>query len=192
MTFEEPEKTHIDVGGGKGEFFSERARENPDQMFIVLDPAISDSEDASETDPELQNLQVINWRSDVDSHLPFEKESIDEANANFLMGEIYTQEPPSKTIEEEKEKYARVMRDVFNVLKKEGKVRIVDVQGVIGYVVEVLEEVGFTVTVTPTQLPPEERNMSEWCKQFYDMYEVNGKQPDALVLPMVVEAVKGD
>lgn len=190
MKIEEPKRINIDVAGGKGEFFYKKAKENPDQSFVVLDPGTYGSEYAPQLNPELKNLHVIHWKSDVDSQLPLKGESVDEANANFLMGEIYTKEGSSKTVEENKAKYARVMRDIFAVLKNEGKLRIVDLQAVIPYVVEVLNDVGFTITLTPSPLLEGEKDMSEWSKAFFDMYETTGKNPDSLVLPMVVEAVK--
>ena len=190
VRIEEPRKVNIDVAGGKGEFLSKKAKENPGQTFVVLDPGVYGSEYAPHLNPELKNLHIINWKSDIDSHLPLAKESVDEANANFLMGEIYTKEGSSKTVEEDKAKYARVMRDIFAVLKNEGKLRIVDLQAVIPYIVEVLNDVGFTITLTPSPLPIEEKDMSEWSTAFFNMYETTGKNPASLVLPMVVEAVK--
>ena len=98
-----------------------KAKENPDKTFVILDPFPNLSNNKNSTS-KLKNLHTIIWKSDIDSHLPFLEGTISEASANFLMGELNTKEEASTTIEEDKQKYARLMRDIKNVLKKDGKI----------------------------------------------------------------------
>lgn len=182
-------EVQIDIGGGTGEYLSNKARENPDKTFVTLEP-FSNHYKNKPLLPKLENLYTIVWKSDVDSHLPFSEGTVSEASANFLMGELRTKERESQTIDEEKKKYRRLIEDIKNVLRKDGKLRIVDVKGVIDYVVEVLNEAGFRITLPPRPMQPGEKNMSAWSAAFFNMSENSKKGKDSLVLPMVLEATK--
>jgi hypothetical protein len=178
---------NIDIGGGAGEYFTEEAKKNPDKTFVVLEPFSR----GKVFIPQSENLHVIMWKSDVDSSLPFLEGTVSVASANFLMGELQTKEGNPRTIEVEKRRYARLMGDIKNLLKEGGKLRIVEVKGSIDYVVEILNEVGFSVTSQPRPISSEEKDMSFYTKFFYDMYKKSGKKPeDSVTLPMVLEATK--
>ena len=71
-------KINIDIAGGEGEYFYAKARRNPQETFIVLDPV------EGPATPSLKNLHRIAWKSDIDSHLPFRSESVDQVCINFL------------------------------------------------------------------------------------------------------------
>ncbi len=179
---------HIDVGGGTGEYLFNKAKENPDKTFVILDPFPNLSNNKNSTS-KLKNLHTIIWKSDIDSHLPFLEGTISEASANFLMGELNTKEEASTTIEEDKQKYARLMRDIKNVLKKDGKIIIVDTKACINYIMEVLNEVGLKITSEPRPITLDEKEMSVWSAAFFDMNESTGKKTSSL-LPMILEAIK--
>lgn len=190
MSIETPKQINIDVGGGMGEYLYEKAVKNPNQTFVILDPGAYRGWFEKLGDKKADNLSVIKWKSDVDSSLPFKDESINETNINFLFGEIQTREGYSKTTEEDIHKYARILRETIRVLKKGGKIKIIDVSGVIEYIKQALAMEGLTITSGPSALPETDRNVTKTSEAFSSVYEEGGKKADSFVLPMVIEVVK--
>ena len=176
-------KISIDIAGGEGDYMFRKARENPKESFIILEP----------TDLSMPhrppNLHIFKLKTDVDSFLPFNPNSIDEASIHFLMGEIKTKEPNSNTVGEDMGKYERLVLDIKRVLKPGGKIHIVDVKGNIGYIEDILREAEFSITSGPTPLPYNKKHLSKWSEAFFDAYERFGKfEEDSLVLPMMLDA----
>ena len=176
----------VDIAGGDGDYLYAKAHENPDDTFIILDPTDSPS------DLKLRNLHRIKWRSDVDSRLPFQPHTIDEASINFLMGEIRSKEKESETVGADMYKYARLLEDVKAVLKPGGKIRIVEPKPNIRYVEQILEELGFNIISGPIPLPYSDKYMSKYSKMFFDVEEMSGNKLDDedSVHPMAIEATR--
>jgi len=180
----EKKKVSIDIAGGEGDYLYDKARENPGDTFIILDPTESPSS------PKRDNLHRIRWRSDVDSTLPFQPHTVDEASINFLMGELRTKEKESETVGADWAKYERLIKDIKEVLRSGGKVRIVEPKPNMRYVEEILNELGFNIISGPIPLPYSEKYMSQYSKMFFDVEEMSGNKVDDedSIHPMVIEA----
>lgn len=175
------ETTAIDIGAGWGEYFVDRAKENPDRTFILLDSNF----------PKIKrlpsNLHMVRWVSDFDSGLPFKSNSIDEANINFLMGEIKSKENKPETIEETHNKYEGVIKDLPKCLKKGAILQIIDARDNIFIIEEILKRNNFTIKTRPTKL--ENMNLTRWTKTFYDVFTKSGRsEEDFFALPMKLTA----
>ena len=174
-------ETAIDVGAGWGEYFVDRAKENPDRIFILLDSNF----------PKIRrlpsNLHMVRWVSDFDSGLPFKSNSVDEANINLLMGEIKSKEDGLETIEMAHKKYERVIKDLLKCLKKGAILRIVDARENIFAIEEILKKNNFTIKARPTKL--ENMNLTRWTKTFYDVFTKSGRsEENSFALPMKLTA----
>jgi ubiquinone/menaquinone biosynthesis C-methylase UbiE len=182
----EDKKISIDIAGGEGDYLYAKARQNPGDIFIVLDPTDKSS------GLKLDNLHRIKWKSDIDSRLPFQPHTIDEASINFLMGELRTKEKGPETVGMDMAKYARLLKDVKEVLKLGGKVRIVEPKPNIKYVEQILEELGFNIVSGPIPLPYSEKYMSKYSKMFFDVEEMSGNRLDDedSIHPMAIEATR--
>lgn len=172
----------VDIGGGKGEYFVQRARENPEKTFLILEPS------PLRLKREPPNLHVIRWRSDEESFLPLKAASVDEANINFLCGEIRDRDDDVGRAEKfEVDRYRKLLRDLKEVLKNGALVRIADVRGNIGAIKNLLEEEGYKITLAPIRLMDEDR--TAWSKCFFDVFEKGGKsEEESVALPMTIEA----
>ena len=176
-------ETAIDIGAGWGEYFVDRAKENPDKTFILLDSYF----------PNIRrlppNLRLVRWVSDSDSGLPFKSSSVDEANINFLMGEIKSKEdkPEGETIEMAHKKYERIIKDLLKCLKKGAILQIIDARENIFAIEEILKRNNFTIKTKPTKL--ENMNQTRWTKTFYDVFVKSGRpEEDSFALPMKLTA----
>lgn len=173
----------IDIGGGYGEYFVERARKEPGKIFIILEP----------NPPRIlrkpANLQILGWQSDSWHAIPLASGSVDEANINFLFGEIDTNERADASVEEAADKYERILQDLRPVLKEGGLVRIVDSKEYILKIKELLKKEGYVISQNPTVLADTDRTV--WSQRFYDVFKKVGKPPEeSSILPMTIEARK--
>lgn len=174
-------ETAIDIGAGWGEYFVDRAKDNPDRTFILLDSYF----------PRIRrlppNLHMIRWVSDSNSGLPFKSDSVDEANINFLMGEIKSKEDGLETIEMAHKKYERVIKDLPKCLKKGAILQIVDARENIFAIEEILKKNNFTIETRPTKL--ENMNLTRWTRTFYDGCVKSGRsEEESFALPMKLTA----
>jgi hypothetical protein len=177
---EEKEKI-VDIGGGGGEYFSRLAREHPGKTFLVLDPQRNSIQ---ENPP---NLFFTQWKSDVDSKIPFRADSVDEAHINFLMGEIRSKEPETGTEEEAVRRYRRLLSQLKEVLKQKGLVHIVDVQDNIKFVKRALEQEGYLIIEGPT--PLQDEKITKWSEFFYSVSKKSGRKlEESMALPVVIRA----
>ena len=170
-------ETAIDIGAGWGEYFVDRARENPDKNFILLDSHF----------PKIRrlpsNLHLVRWMSDFDSSLPFKSGSVDEVNMNFLMGEIKSKKDDLETTEMSYIKYERVIKDLTLCLKKGAILQIVDARENIFAIEGILKRNNFIIKTNPTKL--EDMNQTRWTKTFHDVFVISGRsEENSLALPM--------
>lgn len=174
----------IDIGAGKGEYFLQRSKTKPDKIFIVLEP----EKDIPENYPPLDaigletervnllerrsNLHRILWRTDKDSDLPFGAAAVDEANINFLMGEIRTikQAPDARTSDTGQAiAYRRLLRNLNRVLKENGRLWIVDTEfNVFNNIVSMLVAEGFTIIIRPRKMLIEGK--PAFVAHFFDLF----------------------
>lgn len=191
MNQKEKPEISIDVGSGDGKYFFELADKSPEKMFVILDPQIVKKSDRNIP----SNLHFIEWKSDVDSTMPFKKNSIDEANINFLMGEIQNKnESRARTAEEslknDLEKYRKILVDIKDILKDGAILHIVDVRGNIDYISNLLQEEGFIILNGPVKL--EDGDRTEWSKIFSDLSKRAALNPwhkdQGITLPMQIMA----
>jgi hypothetical protein len=184
MEGESEKSFEIDVGGGNAEALIKKASEHPEKVFIMLEP----SEVTLPEKPD--NLHVIQWRSEPDGGIPLAEESVDEANIDFLMGEIrWHNHPNTDTDEETFAKYKKLLADVRSALKDGGMLHITDVQYCIREIVNLLQEEGFEIVRGPMKVADEAK--TPWTKFFADAYKSGGKSEDeSEALPMEVDAMK--
>jgi ubiquinone/menaquinone biosynthesis C-methylase UbiE len=175
-------ETAIDIGGGLGEYFARRARQEPDKTFLVLDYNFLNVKRKPD------NLKMVKWVSDVDSSLPLEDKSIDEANINFLMGVIENKgDEDDEIYEESLLRYRRIVSDVRRCLKKGGVLKIVDSKQDIFEIDRLLRKEKFKITLKPQKL--EDLNRTQFSTVFYDNH-LKGRRPEKIstTLPMTIEA----
>jgi hypothetical protein len=176
---DEGKETAIDIGAGLGEYFIDRAKENPNKTFVLLDNNFPKIEHLP------SNIQLIRWTSDFDSGFPFKADSVDEANINFLMGEIKSKEdiPISETVELSLKKYERIIRDLKKCLKKGGLLQVVDVKDNIFAIKKILIKNDFAIDTGPIKL--ESMDQTRWSKFFYDAFLQSGNSEEkSHTLPM--------
>ena len=178
---DEGKETAIDIGAGWGEYFIDRARNNPNKNFILLDSHF----------PKIRrlppNLHMVRWVSDFDSGFPFKSNSVDEANINFLMGEIKSKEDETETIENTHKKYERVVKDLPKCLKKGAILQIIDAKDNIFTIEEIIKKNGFAIKTKPIKL--ENMNLTRWTQTFYDVFTKSGRSEEkSHALPMKLTA----
>jgi hypothetical protein len=179
---------HIDIGGGAtADYFQKRARNNPDQAYLVLDPAITHK--PRDCPP---NLQLIKWRSDNDpdalSHLPLKAQSVDNAHLIFLLGALQGRSIPLDrlyyyTQDAELARYRHLIPGLKQVLKKGGRVHVSEPQQNLLLVKNLYQEEGFTIIQKPTII--EDKHKTAWIKAFYHTVDqLVETKADVPALPM--------
>ena len=174
----------VDIGGGWGEYFVGRARENPDMTFLILEPS------PIKLRRYPPNLHIVKWRSEIDSDIPFTKESVDEANVNFLLGEMRdSSDSVGIGIETTLERYEKLLKDLFNVLKTGAALKIIEPKLNIAFIKEILFKTGYKIKGKPSPLNDSET--TRWSKIFHDYFRSSGKSAgESFTLPMYIEAIK--
>lgn len=170
----------IDVGGGLGEYFVERAKKEPSKQFVILEPR------RLRIARKPQNLHIVQWRSDEESALPFKASSVDEANINFLYGiskwgiteDSYGPQPYQA------KKYEKILNDLKSVLKQGGKLHIVEAKFRQGIIVAILKKLGYRLEGEPEFLQDKERTF--WSKEHADTS--SSLEPGPELYPVLIKA----
>jgi ubiquinone/menaquinone biosynthesis C-methylase UbiE len=175
----------IDIGGGNGKFFLKMAYDNPEKIFLILDPKYNQIENKP------NNLIFINWMKDMNSDLPFMDESISCVHIDFLMGEILSRKfNDSGSNEDAMRIYDLLLSEVDRVLSTGGILDIVDVKENSIKIEELLIKHGYFYK-TPTIL--EDENHSVWSKVFFEVFHKSHRSyVDSYAIPMHIEARKPD
>lgn len=177
------ESLATDIGSGMGEYFVERARQQLEKTFLILEPR------RLRILRKPPNLRIVQWRTDRDSKLPLSPNSVNEVNINFLAGDIVYREDDNDNPEfpvwerYRWERYRKLLHDLKGVLKKGALVRIVDDQGHIKEIEKMLEEEGYRITLPAARLQDEKR--TSWTKTFFSRFKETRRFD---LLPMTVEA----
>jgi len=169
----------VDIGGGQGEYFVDRARGEPQKTFVILEPAPLSLPDKP------PNLHIIRWKSTAALTLPFADKSIDEVNINYLFGKMEPSRLERHRPLDQKEIYRRLIKDARQVLKSGGKISIIDAHCHINLIKEILIESGYHIVQEPISLPDPDRTY--WSGKFTEDYERN---EESFVAPMIIEAQK--
>ncbi len=187
---EQDRTIHLDIGGGPhAGYFHKLARNNRDQLYLVLDPAIEHP--PRDCPP---NLQLIKWRSDNDgearSYLPVKARSVDTAHLSFLLGELrgrsvpaYAEDPHYYTRDAELERYRHLLHGLKHALKPGGRVHISEPQDNILLVQDLFKQEGFAIVQRPTMI--EDKHQTAWINAFYHIVDQGGEPKTASpALPM--------
>jgi len=147
----------IDVGGEKGQFLWGLAQHNPQKEYVVLEPRIVEPPNGV-TPPKIprvfpgvlsenmpKNLHFIAWKTDEESKLPFQVNSIDEAHIHMLYSVLDTKQNDKYMNEESGRNiwnidYLRLLHDIKRILKPSGKIHITDVTPIVG---DLIQNAGF-------------------------------------------------
>jgi hypothetical protein len=175
----------IDIGGGNGKFFLKMAYDNPDKIFLILDPKYTQIENKP------KNLIFINWMKDLNSDLPFTVESISCVHIDFLMGEIRSSKYNDSGNDEDAMRiYDMLISEVDRVLSKGGILDIVDVRENLKKIEKLIKKRGYLYK-TPTIL--EDENHSAWSNVFFEVFHKSRRSvDDSYAIPMHIEARKPD
>ncbi len=188
---EQVSTVNIDLGGGAdAHYFHKLARNNPEQTYLVLDPAITHKPWACPP-----NLHLIRWRSDNDpaaiSHLPLKVRSVDTAHLIFLFGELHGRSRPADRHyymqNAEAERYRYLIHGLKHALKQGGRVHVNEPQHNLLLVEDLFTQEGFTIVQQRT--PVEDKHKTEWIKSFYHVVDqtVEGNT-ESPALPMALVA----
>ena len=176
-------KIEIDVAGGRGEYFVEKARKERGKVFLLLDPV------PAKILRKPANLNVFRWISSKRSALPITKDSVDEANVNFLFGEIRDENDEVYSDPTQFEEYRRVSQEIFRVLKPNGTLKVVDARANIFNIKDLLIDSGFGILEEPRVISDGDRTV--WTKVFFDVYKNVGKPLEkSEAAPMEITVVK--
>ena len=155
-------EVNIDIGGGKGaEFFLKLAQENPEETFLVFDPAI---EQIPENSP--KNLHLIKWgskwRSEVPSSIPLKDNSVDKAYLIFLTGELYEDQEAVSDLKS----YPALVADLKRVIKAGGSIFVSEPRAHIETAREIFDKAGFRVG---TSFPMLDITRTAWIELFFHL-----------------------
>lgn len=186
----------VDVGGGAGEFLLDSARAHPEREYLVIDPAAEPIQDKPENLHLIRwrgelGLHLPLPDHSVDKvHLNFVMGEIrgkEEENLKATPKEtavFFNILPQYRTPENEiwmkhdstrmelageVAVYARIIRNIRDVLLPSGSVSIIDVQGNIPFIQCALEQAGFQVITGPSPLPQNSAT-TKWTKFFMEQF----------------------
>lgn len=181
---EPKEDLAIDIGGGFGEFFVEEARKRPNTQFLILEPRPLRLRRFP------PNLHVVRWASDVDWTIPLVSESVDEANINFLMGEMMDRSGSIGTGETvQLERYQNLLHDLKRTLKNGAILSILEPSNNVEHIENILYKEGYHIVDDPQPLKEVER--TAWSKRFHDWFKESGKsQAESVAYPWIIKARK--
>ena len=156
----------IDVGGGYGEYFVDRARHERNRQFLILEPRNLRLKRVP------RNLHVITWGSHPELELPLASNSIDEANLNFLWGEIsYKEEDTDDANNEAPKRYGLLLRQIHRVLRPSGSLKITDANGLLSKIKEALRGEMYKIEKIE---PLSNTQMSYWSQTHHDTFVKRG------------------
>ncbi len=169
---EESKETFLDIGAGFGERFIQRAKENPDKQFVVVEPETDlDVFPIKEALPE--NLKWIKGKIDERHHLPLRDSSIDEANLDCVLFYLAGDEKQAL--------FPKVISEALRVLKKGGVLYIREPKHMLDSIRPVLQELTSEFMVSPIPID-EAKERSVSLKEIALEYEsgreeLKGMQP---------------
>jgi len=163
---EGPKETSLDIGAGFGERFIQRAKENPDKQFVVVEPETElDVSPIKEALPE--NLKWIKGKIDERHHLPLRDSSIDEANLDCVLFYLAGDEKQAL--------FSEVIGEAMRVLKKGGVLYIREPKNMLDSMIPVLQEL--TSEFMVSEIPIEEaKKHSVSLREIAEEFESGDKE----------------
>ncbi len=138
-------ETYLDIGAGFGERFAQRARENPDKQFIIVEPETDLGVfPGREALPE--NLEWIKKGITEEEKLPLPDNSVDEANLDCVLFYLAG--------DNKEDLFPRVISEALRVLKKGGVLYIREPKNMLEFIRPVLQKLTSEFLVSP--IPTEE------------------------------------
>ncbi len=169
---EGPKETCLDVGAGFGERFIQRAKENPDKQFLIIDPFIRNLP-PKETLPE--NLHWIEGTIDEKENLPLSDSSIEEANLDCVLFYLAGDEKQAL--------FPKVIGEAMRILKKGGVLYLREPKNMLDSMMPVLQKLtsGFMVSEIPIE---EAKKHSVSLREIAEEFESGdkGQQPHLVTI----------
>ena len=169
---EGPKETFLDIGAGFGERFIQRAKENSDKQFVVVEPETDlDVFPIKEALPE--NLKWIKGKINERHHLPLRNSSIDEVNLDCVLFYLAGDERQAL--------FPKVISEALRVLKKGGVLYIREPKNMLASIRPVLQKL--TSEFLVAEIPIEEAkkhsvSLEEIAQEFeFDREKLKGMQP---------------
>lgn len=151
------EKIFVDVGAGWGDNFIRRARDNPRQKFVVVDPDEANIQNKKGWPP---NLTWIIGKVDEKSFLPLAENTVDEINMDYVLTFLYEEEGPD---DEFLNTTAEILKRAILPLKKGKKLIIRESSYMANFIKPELEKLGLSFSINAIK-PEEALNHSESTK----------------------------
>lgn len=136
------EKMFVDVGAGWGDKFIQRAKDNPRQKFVVIDPDATNIRNKKSWPP---NLTWIVGRVDEKSFLPLAENTVDEINMDYVLCFLHGEETGSD--EEFLIKASEILRRAILPLKKGKDLIIRESSYMVEFIKPVLEKIGLSFSI---------------------------------------------
>ena len=108
---------NLDVGAGSGKSFLRKAKENPDQYFIAVEPSM---ERGSSSKISPSNMLWIKGKASCEESLPIKNASVSEVNMDFVLVFLYGAEE----VKDFHEEALGMIQEGLRVLKPGGSLLI--------------------------------------------------------------------
>lgn len=152
------EKMFVDVGAGWGDNFIQRARNNPSQKFVIIDP---DMVNIRNKERWPSNLTWIVGKVDEKSFLPLAENTVDEINMDYVLTFLHGEEAGSD--DEFLIKASKILRRAIFPLKKGKDLIIRESFDMVEFIKPILEKIGIPFSVNAIK-PEEALRYSESTK----------------------------
>ena len=137
---------NLDIGAGSGKSLIERAKENPDQYFIGVEPSMARGF-SSETYP--SNILWVKGKASCKEPLPIKSASVNEVNIDFAFVFLYGAEENTNSF---REGALKMIKEGLRVLKPDSSLLIREPQYMLGELIPIMTEAGIKFSFAPIPL----------------------------------------
>ena len=142
------EVINLDIGAGAGKSFTRRAKENPDQYFVAMEP--STGRDFS---PEASSPNIF-WVKGRAEPLPIKSGSVDKVNIDFVFVFLYGEDREEGKNNDFHEEASRMIQEGLRAIKPGGSLLIREPRYMLRELAPIMSEMG--VNFSSALIPLEE------------------------------------